>query len=138
MSDFITDFASTMAWIGVSLTLMVVGFIVVDLLTPGKLREQVSESLNASLLVGAKLLGVGLIIASAVWTAPDALVDGLTEAVAYSVLGLAVSALAFLVLDALLPARLRHLVNEKTFDPVSAVAVGSELTVALVIAAAIS
>ncbi len=138
MSDFIGDLGSTMSWVGVSLALMVAGFVVVDLMTPGKLREQVSSSINAALLVGAKLFAVGIIVSSAVWTAVDDLSEGLVDAVLYSVLGLAVSAVSFLVLDWVMPARMRHLVNEPAFDPVSVVAVGSELSVALVIAAAIS
>lgn len=138
MEAFIDDLGATLAWLGVSIATMAVGFVIVDLLTPGKLRTQISENLNAALLVGAKMLAVGIIVATAVFTAVDDLDEGLLDAVLYSGLGLAVSAVMFLALDAVMPARLRHLVNEANFDPATAVAASAEISLALVIAAAIS
>ncbi len=138
MSDFIDDLGSTFAWLGTAAALMIVGFIVVDLLTPGDLRKQVSQNLNAGLLVGGKMIAVGIIVFSAIWTAPDALDEGLLEAVLYSVLGLVMSAGAFLLVDLALPVHLRTLVEEEDFDPATCVAVGAEIGLALVVAAAIS
>lgn len=138
MDLFIDDLGNTAAWLGTAIALMVAGFIVVDLLTPGNLRAQVSENLNAGLLVGGKMISVGIIIFSAIWTAPDSLSDGLVEAILYSVLGLVISAVMFLFVDLVLPVRLRQLVEETEFDPATCVAVGTEIGLALVIAAAIS
>ena len=138
MDVFIDDLGNTAAWLGTAMLLMVVGFIVVDLLTPGNLRAQVSENLNAGLLVGGKMVSVGIIIFSAIWTAPDGLSDGLIEAILYSALGLVISAVVFLLVDLVLPVRLRQLVEEERFDPATCVAVGTEIGLALVIAAAIS
>jgi hypothetical protein len=45
---------------------------------------------------------------------------------------------AFLLLDLALPVKLRELVAETVFDPASVVAMGSEIAVALVIAASLS
>ncbi len=138
MEAFINDLGSTAAWTGTAVVLMALGFVVLDLLTPGALREQVSENLNAGLLVGGKLVAVGIIVFSAIWNAPDTLDDGLLEAVLYSVFGLIVAAIVFLLVDWVLPVRLRHLVNEREFDPATCVAVGVEVSLALVIGAAIS
>ena len=138
MTDFINDLGSTAAWLGTAVALMAIGFLVVDLLTPGKLTSQVSANLNAGLLVGSKLLAVGIVVFSAIWNAPDSLDEGLIEAVLYSMLGLLLSAVMFLVIDLVLPVRLRHLVNETRFDPATWVAVGAEIGLALVVAAAIS
>lgn len=138
MSEFIDNIGITLAWLGIAIALMGLGFIVVDVLTPGSLRKQVSQNLNAGLLVGGKMIAVGIIVFAAVWTAPDALDEGLVEAILYSVLGLITSALMFLAVDAVLPVHLRHLVNEERFDPATCVAVGAEVGLALVIAAAIS
>jgi uncharacterized membrane protein YjfL (UPF0719 family) len=135
---FFNDLGNTAAWLGVAIVLMLAGFIAVDMLTPGDLRKQVSESLNAGLLVGGKMVAVGIIIFSAIWTAPDGLSDGLVEAALYSVLGLIISAVMFILVDLILPADLRRLVEQKEFDPAICVAVGSEIGLALVIAAAIS
>lgn len=138
MDVFIDDLGNTAAWLGTAIALMIAGFIVVDLLTPGNLRAQVSENLNAGLLVGGKMVSVGIIIFSAIWTAPDGLSDGLIEAILYSAFGLIISAVMFLFVDLVLPVRLRQLVEEEAFDPATCVAVGTEIGLALVIAAAIS
>jgi uncharacterized membrane protein YjfL (UPF0719 family) len=68
VEDFINDLGPIAAWLGVSLAIMVAGFMVVDVLTPGHLRTQVSDNLNAALLVAGKL--VGIIVSGAVFTAP--------------------------------------------------------------------
>lgn len=138
MSDFVNDLGDTFAWLGTAVALMALGFVVVDLLTPGNLRRQVSQNLNAGLLVGGKMISVGIIIFVAIWTAPDALDEGLLDAALYSVLGLVMSAVVFLLVDLILPVRLRQLVEEERFDPATCVAVGTEIGLALVVAAAIS
>ena len=138
MEDFINDLGPIAAWLGVSLAIMIIGFVVVDVLTPGSLRDQVSDNLNAALLVAGKLTAVGIIVCGAVLSAPDALDEGLVQAALYGVTGIVASSLVFLLLDAALPVKLRHLVNEKEFDPAAVVAVGLEIAVALVIAASLS
>jgi uncharacterized membrane protein YjfL (UPF0719 family) len=138
MSEFLSEAGATAVWIAVALALMAVGFAVVDVLTPGRLREQVSEHVNAAVMVAAKLLAVAVIVATAVATAPDSLSEGVAQAAAYGVAGLAVSAVAFLALDAVLPARVRDLVTVSRFDPSVIVVAGAELGIALVIAAAVS
>lgn len=138
MEDFINDLGPIAAWLGVSLALMVVGFIVIDVLTPGNLRAQVSENMNAALLVAGKLTAVGIIVGGAVLASPDALDEALVQAALYGMTGILASSGVFLLLDAALPVKLRELVGEDRFDPAAVVAMGSEIAVALVIAAALS
>ena len=138
MEDFINDRGPIAAWLGVSLAIMVAGFMVVDVLTPGHLRTQVSDNLNAALLVAGKLVAVGIIVGGAVFTAPDALDEGLLDAVLYGLTGIVASTIVFLLLDLALPVKLRELVAEPEFDPAAVVAMGSEIAVALVIAASLS
>ena len=138
MEDFINDLGPIAAWLGVSLAIMVAGFMVVDVLTPGHLRTQVSDNLNAALLVAGKLVAVGIIVGGAVFTAPDALDEGLLDAVLYGLTGIVASTIVFLLLDLALQVKLRELVAEPEFDPAAVVAMGSEIAVALVIAASLS
>ena len=138
MEDFINALGPIAAWLGVSLAIMVAGFMVVDVLTPGHLRTQVSDNLNAALLVAGKLVAVGIIVGGAVFTAPDALDEGLLDAVLYGLTGIVASTIVFLLLDLALPVKLRELVAEPEFDPAAVVAMGSEIAVALVIAASLS
>ena len=138
MEDFINDLGPIAAWLGVSLAIMVAGFMVVDVLTPGHLRTQVSDNLNAALLVAGKLVAVGIIVGGAVFTAPDARDEGRLDAVLYGLTGIVASTIVFLLLDLALPVKLRELVAEPEFDPAAVVAMGSEIAVALVIAASLS
>ena len=55
MEDFINDLGPIAAWLGVSLAIMVAGFMVVDVLTPGHLRFQI-------LTPGPLVMRPGLII----------------------------------------------------------------------------
>jgi uncharacterized membrane protein YjfL (UPF0719 family) len=138
METFVDNIGNTLAWLGMSIVFLTAGFVVVDLMTPGNLREQVSASINAALLVASRLTAVSIIIGSAVWNAPDDLGEGLGQAAGYSALGLVIGVVAFLLLDLALPARLREMVTQNTFNPVAVVTVGADLSVAVVIAAAIS
>lgn len=138
MREFAEDLGATFAWVGVALAIMAVGFVVVDLLTPGDLRRQVGDNINAAIMVGAKAVAIGIIGLGAILSADDSLEDGLLDAVLYSALGIAVSVVVFLIVDHILPARMRELVREPQFTPATCVAVGVELGVALVIAGAIS
>jgi uncharacterized membrane protein YjfL (UPF0719 family) len=58
--------------------------------------------------------------------------------VLYGLTGIVASTIVFLLLDLALPVKLRELVAEPEFDPAAVVAMGSEIAVALVIAASLS
>lgn len=136
MKEFIQDLDNTLAWVGASVGLMVLGVAILGFITPGKLRAQVSDSLNAAVLVAFKVLSVAIIISVQVYNAPDDLSEGLTDVALYGLLALVLSTIAFMVIDGILPAKIRELVNEKQFDPAVLVAATAEIAVALVVAAA--
>lgn len=68
MSEFSVEFLSTIVYSALGIVMAVVGFKVVDWLTPGDLAEDVAHKENRALavLAGAMMLGVCIIIASAV------------------------------------------------------------------------
>src|SRR5215204_7294086 len=99
-----------LAYSGVGLAILVAGFIVLDLLTPGKLGELVmNRNPNAALLTAASLVSLGLILWFAIFFVPvtDNDVsetgavswDGLLDVAVYGLVGVGVQAIGFLVLD---------------------------------------
>lgn len=132
------DIGGAVAWTLASFGLFVVGFVVIDLLTPGHLRTQIRDNLNAAVLVAAKMLAVAVIVFVAVWTAPDEVGDGIVHAAGLGLFALAFSVAAFFALDRLIPGGIRHLPNEPGFSPMVIVAGAAEIAVALTAAVALS
>lgn len=79
MSELISGLLATLAYGAVGTVLMALGFVLVDLATPGKLRELiwVQGNRNASVLLASGLLGVGVIVTTAIITSDTDLVTGL-------------------------------------------------------------
>lgn len=132
------DVGGAIGWTLASFALFAIGFVVIDVLTPGHLRTQVRDNLNAAVLVAAKMLAVAAIVFVAVWTAPDELGDGIVHAGGVGLFALAFSVIAFLGLDRLIPGGIRHLVDEPRFSPMVVVAGAAEIAVALTAAVALS
>lgn len=123
----------------VGLALMALGFVLIDLLTPGNLREQiwVQRNHNAAVLVTCNLLGVGIIVTSAITASSEAVLAGLVSTVVYGVLGLVLMGLFFLVVDVLTPGDLGALLVEATPHPAAWVTGISHLVVAAIVSAAL-
>ena len=132
------DVGGAAAWTLASFALFAVGFVVIDVLTPGNLRTQIRDNINAAILVSAKMLAVAVIVFVSVWTAPDDVGDGVVYAATQALWSLAVSIGAFLALDRLIPGGIRNVVNEVGFSPRVLVAGAAEVAVALTAAVALS
>jgi uncharacterized membrane protein YjfL (UPF0719 family) len=123
----------------IGLALMALGFVLVDLLTPGNLREQIwlQRNPNAAVLVVSNLLGVGIIVTSAIAASESAVLPGLVSTMVYGVLGLVLMGLSFLVVDLLTPGSLGALLIESTPHPAAWVTGASHVVVAAVVSAAL-
>ena len=127
------------AYAGVGVILMIVSFAIVDLLTPGKLRQQVwsERNRNAGILVGANLFAVAIIVTAAIVASEGRLLEGLTYTVVYSAIGLVVMGVTFLVIDALTPGRLGEILVQPESHPAVWVQAIAHIGVAIIIAASI-
>lgn len=128
------------AYTGVGIVLLTLGFLVLDALTPGHLGRQIHEdrSVNAGIVLAAGFLGQGLVIFSAIWTnATSGFGEALLYTVVFGVLGVVLQAVAFLVLDLLTPGKLGGHVTEITFHPASLVLAAVQLAVAAIVVASI-
>jgi len=127
-----------LAYSGIGIAILAAGYLVVDVLTPGKLGQQVADgNPNAAILVGAALVSLGLIEYFAIYFT-GAGWDGLDNALLFGVLGVVVQAVGFLVLDLLTPGKLGTIAMGERFHPLSAVAAASQVGVALIVCASLT
>ncbi|WP_089157327.1 DUF350 domain-containing protein [Micromonospora sp. NBS 11-29] len=124
----------------VGVGLMAAGFLLVDLLTPGRLRELiwVRRNGNAALLLAANQLGIAGIVFTAVLTSYSSFTKGLASTVVFGLVGLLVMALAFLVLDLLTPGRLGDVIAADEPHPAARVSAATHFGAALIVCACIA
>jgi len=124
----------------VGIGLMAVGFLLIDLLTPGKLRDLiwVDKNPNAALLLAANQVGIALIVFTAIFTSYNNFLEGLLSTVVFGVIGIAVMAVAFLVLDFMTPGKLGEVICSPERHPGALVSAASHFGAALIVCACIS
>jgi uncharacterized membrane protein YjfL (UPF0719 family) len=127
-------------YLGVGITLLVLAAFVVDLLTPGRLVAHVVTSYSSALVLAAALIGQGLVIFTAIWTnAESGFGDALLWTVAFGLLGVVLTAVAFLVVDMLTPGKLGAMLAEPgPVQPVALVTAAAHLAVAGIVVASIA
>jgi uncharacterized membrane protein YjfL (UPF0719 family) len=140
MTNLATDLLVTLAYGVVGVLLMGVGYVLVDLATPGRLRELIwtDRNQNAALLLASNLASVGIIVVAAIVASDDDFVLGIVGAAAYGVLGLVIMAASFLVLDLVTPGKLGEILVDPQPHPAVWVSAVVHLATGAVIAAAIS
>ncbi|MEV4624068.1 DUF350 domain-containing protein [Asanoa sp. NPDC049573] len=124
----------------VGIGLMVAGFMLVDLLTPGKLRELIwiHRNGNASLLLAANQLGIAVIVFTAIITSYTDFGQGLASTILFGLLGIVLMGVAFLVLDMMTPGKLGEIICDDQPHPAARVSAASHFGVALIVAACIA
>ena len=139
-SDLWNDVGAIAAYAGVGVGMMLLGYALIDMLTPGKLHELIwsSRTPNASILVSVNVVSVAAIIAAAIHSAHGDLTDGLIRTAVFSVLGMLIMAAFFVVLDILTPGKLGAMMVAQQRHPAVWVTAASHLAIAAVITAAIS
>ncbi len=131
---------ATLLFFVVGFAVLGLGFLALDLLTPGNLRHQVyvDRNPNAAILLGANHLALAIIVVTSIMTSADSLGQGLVDSAVYGVIGVVLQAVALRLLDAFVPGHLRNLVNEPRMNG-AAWAVGISLVaIGAVNAAAVS
>jgi Domain of Unknown Function (DUF350) len=132
-------FAAAYALLGV--VLLVVGFIALDILTPGHLAQQIwtGRSINASIVLSAGFIGQGAIVFTAIWFNGEAGFGGAFVATAvFGLLGVVLQAVAFVLLELATPGKLGDVVVEGPFHPASLVIAAAQIAVSLAVVASIA
>jgi uncharacterized membrane protein YjfL (UPF0719 family) len=127
-----------LAYTGVGLAVLVAGFVVLDLLTPGKLGQLVMDgNPGAGLITATSLVSLGLILYFAIYFT-GAGWNGLDDAAVFGVVGVAVQAVGFVILDLLIPGKLGSHCFEPKLHPAAWATAGIQLSVALVVCASLT
>ena len=91
-SNLMLDVLDTLVYFGLAASALCIGFIVLDLLTPGKLHRLVfvDHLPNAAFIAGGQQIALGIVVTTAVYTSSSelGLVDGLIEAAVFSIMGI--------------------------------------------------
>lgn len=140
MPDLVYGILATLAYGVVGTALMALGFALVDLATPGKLRELiwVEGNRNASVLLGSGLLGVGIIVTTAILVSETALGAGLLSTVVYGLIGLVLMSVAFVILDIATPGKLGEILAQERPHPAAWVSAAVHISISSIIAGAIT
>ncbi|MFY1637950.1 DUF350 domain-containing protein [Solwaraspora sp. WMMB335] len=140
LRNLAVDLLLTLAYSGVGLALMALGYLLVDVVTPGKLRELIwtDRNRNAAVLLASNLLAVGTIVVAAIAAGENSFVTGLVGTAGYGLLGLVVMAVSFVLLDAATPGRLGDILVDRDSHPAVWVSAAIHLATGAIVAAAIS
>ncbi|GFK19992.1 DUF350 domain-containing protein [Corynebacterium glutamicum] len=115
MSQYLVDgVIGTLSYFVLAAVILVVGFVILDLITPGKLHELVfvHHLPNAAVITVAQQVSIGIIVVTAVLTSSDILSEGLLETAVFGALGLVIQVVVMAVLEAVIPGRFRDLVED--------------------------
>lgn len=139
LQQLLTGLSAAVAYGALGVAMMALGYVLVDLATPGKLSDLiwVHRNPNAALLLVSGLIGVGVVLTTAIAASPDDLVAGLVASLGYGLLGLILMSLSFLLIDALTPGKLGDELSTEQLHPGSWVSAGAHVVIAVIIAAAI-
>jgi hypothetical protein len=124
----------------VGIGLMAVGFVLIDVLTPGKLRDLIwtDRNPNAALLLASNQLGIALIVFTAIFTSYDTFGQGVASTVIFGLVGIVVMGLAFLVLDWMTPGKLGDVICTPERHGGALVSAASHFGAAMIVCACIS
>ncbi len=130
--------AQVLAYSAVGLVVLVAGFFVIDVLTPGRLGALVMQgNPNASLLAATWLLSLGLVMWFAIFFT-GAGWGGLDDALVYGAVGVGAQAVGFVVLDLLTPGKLGVVCQHGQLHPATLVSAAVQIAVALVVCASLT
>jgi len=136
----VQNLVSTLLYFVVGVVILVLGFAMVDALTPGRLRRQVfvERRPNAVVVTAATDVALTLVIVSAIVASSDQLGQGLVDTVVYGLVGVALQGVALVVLEAVVPGHYRNIIDAERFHPASIAAAVILLAVGGINAAALS
>lgn len=124
----------------VGIVVLVAGFLMVDLLTPGNLRRLVfvEHRPNAVAVASGMYLALATVVATAIIASSSDLGQGLVDAAVYGLVGVALQGVALVVLEVVVPGRFRDLIADERLHPASIATAVTLLAVGAVNAAALS
>jgi uncharacterized membrane protein YjfL (UPF0719 family) len=127
-------------YFAVGVVVLIAGFLMVDVLTPGNLRQLVfiDKRPNAVVLASAMYIALAIVIISAIASSYSQLGQGLVGVAVYGLVGVLLQGGALLILQVAVPGKFREHVDEPELHPAAFATATMLVAVGGVIAAAIS
>jgi uncharacterized membrane protein YjfL (UPF0719 family) len=131
---------ATILYFAVGMAVLIIGFYVVDWLTPGKLRQLVfiDRRPNAVVVAGSMYISLTIVIITAIANSYSQLGQGLLGVAVYGLMGVILLGIALLCMHLLIPGDFHEHVDEPTLHPGSFAVALILLAVGGVTAAAVS
>lgn len=119
--------------------LLIAGFYVIDMATPGKLSKLIREERNpnATALTSAGLGAVGLIVAASIFSSGGRLQEGLIATLVFGLIGIAVQTLGMFAFDKVAGISIRALVHEPQLQPATILLSVTHVAIGLITAVAV-
>ncbi|GLB64472.1 hypothetical protein NCCP2495_23510 [Dietzia sp. NCCP-2495] len=140
LPELLDGIGLSLAYFGVGALVLAVGFVVLDVLTPGSLRQHIfiDHRPNAAALHAASSVALAIIVVTVMTNASDDLLWGIVDVVVYGLLGVVFQAVTLVILELVVPGRFRDLVSAPTFSTASLAVAATLIAVGAVNAAAIA
>jgi uncharacterized membrane protein YjfL (UPF0719 family) len=131
---------ATILYFVVGMAVLIIGFFMVDVLTPGKLRELVfvDRRPNAVVITCAMYIALATVIISAIVNSYSQLGQGLVGVAIYGLMGVILLGVALLTLHLVIPGNFHEHIDEPELHPASFAVALMLLAVGGVTAAAVS
>lgn len=131
---------ATILYFAIGMAVLVVGFFMVDVLTPGKLRQLVfiDRRPNAVVITCAMYIALATVIISAIVNSYSQLGQGLVGVAIYGLMGVILLGVALLTLHLVIPGNFHEHIDEPELHPASFAVALMLLAVGGVTAAAVS
>lgn len=131
---------ASLAYLGVAVVLLGLGFFVLDLLSPGRLSVVImrDRNRNAARVASAGMLGLAIVVGTSVLATHDDFVTGLVTTAIFGLVGVLLQAVVFIVLDKLTPGKLGDVLCDDADHPGSYLIGASLLAAGIIVATCIS
>ena len=138
--ELLNGIGVSLAYFGVGALVLAAGFVVLDLLTPGSLRQHVfiDHRPNAAALHAASAVALSIIVVTVMVNSSDELVWGLIDVAVYGFLGIVFQAVTLVILELVVPGRFRDRVSAPSFSTASLAVAATLIAVGAVNAASIA
>lgn len=138
LGDLGTGVGAILAYAVLGAALMIVGFLAIDLTTPGKLTVFVREGRpNAVVVTAAGLVSMSFIVVMAIYGSGGVLLEGLIATAVYGLLGIIAQVVAVRGLEAVIRIDIGAVLADTTPRYAGRVVAAAHVAVGLVVAAAV-
>jgi len=140
LNPIVGGVAQTILYFLVGMAVLIAGFVMVDVLTPGKLRQLVfvDRRPNAVVLACAMYMSLAMVIITAIVNSYKQLGQGLVGVAVYGLMGVALLSIALLTMHLVIPGDFHEHVDDPQLHPASFAVALILLAVGGVTAAAVS